>query len=181
MAGLVTLQNLQNLASLQQSLPQVASLAVGLQNMSNLPGSSVVNAPLNLSVGSSGKKFASSASLLTYKVSLLPIGNLRNISNGPTVPDISSSTPVSINTQSTTTSSVSSLLATQQPAPMPQLILASGQLVQGIQGAQLLIPTSQGKRNVKNMFKICNSRITQKATKKLRIILVGGQIIGYSL
>jgi hypothetical protein len=28
--------------------------------------------------------------------------------------------------------------------PMPQLILASGQLVQGIQGAQLLIPTSQG-------------------------------------
>lgn len=28
---------------------------------------------------------------------------------------------------------------------MPQLILASGQLVQGIQGAQLLIPTSQGK------------------------------------
>lgn len=31
------------------------------------------------------------------------------------------------------------------PAPMPQLILASGQMVQGIQGAQLLIPTSQGK------------------------------------
>jgi class 6 POU domain transcription factor len=27
---------------------------------------------------------------------------------------------------------------------MPQFILASGQLVQGIQGAQLLIPTSQG-------------------------------------
>ncbi|XP_059472404.1 POU domain, class 6, transcription factor 2 [Neocloeon triangulifer] len=32
----------------------------------------------------------------------------------------------------------------QQPVSMPQLILASGQLVQGIQGAQLLIPTSQG-------------------------------------
>jgi len=29
-------------------------------------------------------------------------------------------------------------------AQMPQLILASGQLIQGIQGAQLLIPTSQG-------------------------------------
>lgn len=28
---------------------------------------------------------------------------------------------------------------------LPQLILASGQLIQGIQGAQLLIPTSQGK------------------------------------
>ncbi len=28
---------------------------------------------------------------------------------------------------------------------LPQLILASGQLIQGVQGAQLLIPTSQGK------------------------------------
>lgn len=28
---------------------------------------------------------------------------------------------------------------------MPQFILASGQLVQGIQGAQLLIPTPQGE------------------------------------
>lgn len=28
---------------------------------------------------------------------------------------------------------------------LPQLILASGQLIQGIQGAQLLIPTSQGR------------------------------------
>lgn len=37
------------------------------------------------------------------------------------------------------------LLAAPQPAAMPQFILASGQLVQGIQGAQLLIPTSQGQ------------------------------------
>ncbi|XP_039296709.1 POU domain, class 6, transcription factor 2 isoform X2 [Nilaparvata lugens] len=36
------------------------------------------------------------------------------------------------------------LLTAPQPAAMPQFILASGQLVQGIQGAQLLIPTSQG-------------------------------------
>ncbi|XP_065086941.1 POU domain, class 6, transcription factor 2 isoform X2 [Ochlerotatus camptorhynchus] len=33
---------------------------------------------------------------------------------------------------------------TAAAAQMPQLILASGQIVQGIQGAQLLIPTSQG-------------------------------------
>lgn len=39
----------------------------------------------------------------------------------------------------------SSLLNPAQATQMPQLILASGQLVQGIQGAQLLIPTSQGK------------------------------------
>jgi Tfp pilus assembly protein PilW len=53
-AGLVTLQNLQNLASLQQSLPQVASLAAGLQNMAGLTGNPAVNAPLNLSVSASG-------------------------------------------------------------------------------------------------------------------------------
>lgn len=60
MAGLVTLQNLQNLASLQ-GLPQVASLAAGLsnmtQNMSNITANPppTVNAPLNLSVSASGK------------------------------------------------------------------------------------------------------------------------------
>lgn len=37
-----------------------------------------------------------------------------------------------------------SMLNPSQASQMPQLILASGQLVQGIQGAQLLIPTSQG-------------------------------------
>lgn len=44
-------------------------------------------------------------------------------------------------------------------AQMPQLILASGQLVQGVQGAQLLIPTSQGAiithiLRIKNILKI---------------------------
>lgn len=33
---------------------------------------------------------------------------------------------------------------------LPQLILTSGQLIQGIQGAQLLIPTAQG------LYKLCN-------------------------
>jgi len=42
------------------------------------------------------------------------------------------------------TTALPQLLAAPQPAAMPQFILASGQLVQGIQGAQLLIPTSQG-------------------------------------
>lgn len=37
------------------------------------------------------------------------------------------------------------LLSQPQPVAMPQFILTSGQLVQGIQGAQLLIPTSQGR------------------------------------
>jgi len=38
-----------------------------------------------------------------------------------------------------------SLQAPPASAQMPQLILASGQLVQGVQGAQLLIPTAQGE------------------------------------
>lgn len=38
------------------------------------------------------------------------------------------------------------LLSQPQPVAMPQFIMTSGQLVQGIQGAQLLIPTSQGKK-----------------------------------
>ncbi|XP_063907583.1 POU domain, class 6, transcription factor 2 isoform X2 [Zophobas morio] len=121
MAGLVTLQNLQNLASLQQSLPQVASLAAGLQNMAGLTGSPVVNAPLNLSV---------SASVATPRTSQ------------------SGSTEATLNPSQTTGAALppppNPLLSSQQPAPMPQFILASGQLVQGIQGAQLLIPTSQG-------------------------------------
>lgn len=56
MAGLVTLQNLQNIASLQ-GLPQVASLATGLSNMNQNIASNPppVNTPLNLSVSASGK------------------------------------------------------------------------------------------------------------------------------
>jgi hypothetical protein len=37
-------------------------------------------------------------------------------------------------------------LGLPQSPQMPQLVLASGQLGQGIQGAQVLIPTPQGKQ-----------------------------------
>lgn len=48
-------------------------------------------------------------------------------------------------------------------AQLPQLILASGQLVQGIQGAQLLIPTSQGNLSLRHQ---CNyTRTPRDATK----------------
>lgn len=43
-------------------------------------------------------------------------------------------------------------LGLPQSPQMPQLVLASGQLGQGIQGAQVLIPTSQGK---KKEFSVC--------------------------
>ncbi|XP_058794587.1 POU domain, class 6, transcription factor 1 isoform X3 [Phymastichus coffea] len=109
MAGMVTLQNLQNLA-MAQNLPQVASFAAGLQGMSSeLTNNQLINAPLNLTVTP-------------------PAGT------APTTPSCTTA-PMATLTQ---------LLAQPQPVAMPQFIMTSGQLVQGIQGAQLLIPTSQG-------------------------------------
>ncbi|XP_065155384.1 POU domain, class 6, transcription factor 1-like isoform X2 [Atheta coriaria] len=120
MAGLGLLQNLQSLASLQ-SLPQVASLAAGLQSMANSAAAAAaatqqLHAPLNLSVGASSNVAQ------------------RNAENNAAA---------ALQSQ-LQTSLAAAATAPQQPAPMPQFILASGQLVQGIQGAQLLIPTSQG-------------------------------------
>lgn len=67
----------------------------------------------------------------------------------------SNKTETSLNSSQTTGSTLpptNPLLSSQQPAPMPQFILASGQLVQGIQGAQLLIPTSQGDIDKLNLL-----------------------------
>ncbi|KAL1506118.1 hypothetical protein ABEB36_005542 [Hypothenemus hampei] len=131
MASLATLQNLQNFASLHQSLPQVATLAANLSNIASLhtnSSSNMTNGPLNLSVN------AASATTPRSQPSSIPCDPQSNtmtpLSSQP--PPVSSLPPPN------------PLLQSQQPAPMPQLILASGQLLQGIQGAQLLIPTSQG-------------------------------------
>lgn len=56
--------------------------------------------------------------------------------------------PQPLSPQAPTMPSANPLIGSQQPAPMPQLILASGHLIQGIQGAQLLIPTSQGNQDL---------------------------------
>ncbi|XP_048524050.1 POU domain, class 6, transcription factor 1 isoform X3 [Dendroctonus ponderosae] len=134
MASLATLQNLQNLASLHQSLPQVATLAASLSSMANSHtvqssnNPNIVNGPLNLSVN------AASATTPRSQPNSIPCdhstNNLTALSAQP--PPAPSLPPPN------------HLMQSPQPAPMPQLILASGQLVQGIQGAQLLIPTSQG-------------------------------------
>ncbi|XP_069698909.1 POU domain, class 6, transcription factor 2 isoform X2 [Periplaneta americana] len=126
MAGMVTLQNLQNLATLQ-SLPQVASLAAGLQGMAGL-GTQLINTPLNLSASATG-------SLPTSCASASPAHSVGNLLTSAAAAAAAAAQP---------TSALPQLLAAPQPAAMPQFILASGQLVQGIQGAQLLIPTSQG-------------------------------------
>ncbi|XP_056639270.1 POU domain, class 6, transcription factor 2 [Diorhabda sublineata] len=132
MAGLVTLQNLQNLASLQ-NLPQVASLAAGLTNMATL-ANNPVNAPLNLSVSASVTTPRSTQPLTIAETPPSIMSNSMNNQPPPPPPPA----PASMGVPNST------LMGSQQPPSMPQFILASGQLVQGIQGAQLLIPTSQG-------------------------------------
>ncbi|KAG7308825.1 hypothetical protein JYU34_006061 [Plutella xylostella] len=73
--------------------------------------------------------------------------NLQGLTSMPSNPVINSPLNLSVSAPgmgSPTPVSSTNMLPPALPSPMPQLILASGQLVQGIQGAQLLIPTSQG-------------------------------------
>ncbi|XP_072949035.1 uncharacterized protein pdm3 isoform X2 [Epargyreus clarus] len=73
--------------------------------------------------------------------------NLQGLTSMPSNPVINSPLNLSVSAPgmgSPNPVANSNMLPPAMPSPMPQLILASGQLVQGIQGAQLLIPTSQG-------------------------------------
>ncbi|XP_072760639.1 uncharacterized protein Pdm3 isoform X4 [Anoplolepis gracilipes] len=152
MAGMVTLQNLQNLANLQ-NLPQVASLAAGLQGMTaGLTNNQLINTPLNLTVSSSGGTVPT-ASSTTAGPHLLP----------------PSSAPMATLPQ---------LLSQPQPVAMPQFILTSGQLVQGIQGAQLLIPTSQGIAT-QTILTIPVSHVTNN--QMVNLALSNGQVVSTTL
>lgn len=91
---IINLQKLQNMSMFQHTA-QLSGQLPGLPNLGGNQTSSLLNSPLNLSVGG--------ASAL------------------PPAPNESAVSP-----------------------QLPQLILASGQLIQGIQGAQLIIPTAQG-------------------------------------
>ncbi|RLU15398.1 hypothetical protein DMN91_012392, partial [Ooceraea biroi] len=152
MAGMVTLQNLQNLANLQ-NLPQVASLAAGLQGMTaGLTNNQLINTPLNLTVSSSGG----------------------------TVPTASSTTaaPHLLQPSSAPMATLPQLLSQPQPVAMPQFILTSGQLVQGIQGAQLLIPTSQGIAT-QTILTIPVSHVTNN--QMVNLALSNGQVVSTTL
>lgn len=73
--------------------------------------------------------------------------NLQGLSSMPSNPVINSPLNLSVSAPGMGSPNPvpnNNMLPPAMPSPMPQLILASGQLVQGIQGAQLLIPTSQG-------------------------------------
>ncbi|KAK2575985.1 hypothetical protein KPH14_007346 [Odynerus spinipes] len=152
MAGMATLQNLHNLANLQ-NLPQVASFAAGLQGMTaGLNNNQLINTPLNLTVSSSGGT-APTASSTTVAPHLLPP------SPAPTV-------------------TLPQLLSQPQPVAMPQFILMSGQLVQGLQGAQLLIPTSQGIAT-QTILTIPVNHVTNN--QMLNLALSNGQVVSTTL
>ncbi|XP_076750565.1 POU-domain protein pdm3 isoform X1 [Xylocopa sonorina] len=160
MAGMVTLQNLQNLQASLQSLPQVASLAAGLQEMTaGLTNNQLINTPLNLTVSSSANEFSCS---------------------GGTIPTASNTTaaPHLLPPSSTAMATLPQLLSQPQPVAMPQFILTSGQLVQGIQGAQLLIPTSQGIAT-QTILTIPVSHVTNN--QMVNLALSNGQVVSTTL
>lgn len=66
-----------------------------------------------------------------------------NLSLGSSEPNMHAN-DVNDNECAATAASILSSANVSCSTQMPQLILASGQIIQGIQGAQLLIPTSQG-------------------------------------
>ncbi|CAB3363995.1 Hypothetical predicted protein [Cloeon dipterum] len=72
------------------------------------------------------------------------VASLANFQNLAGLQSSLANAPLNLTMSSSQHQSNSQTQQQQQPTTMPQLILASGQLVQGIQGAQLLIPTSQG-------------------------------------
>lgn len=118
--GMLNLQKLQSLsASIQQHSANMPSLA-SLQGLAGLSAAAAaaaagLNSPLNLSVGSAS----------TLQAALGGVIGCPSSSGGGGGSGGGASSGAGA-------------------VQMPQLILASGQLIQGVQGAQLLIPTAQG-------------------------------------
>ncbi|XP_069359731.1 POU domain, class 6, transcription factor 2-like isoform X2 [Maniola hyperantus] len=108
----------------------MASMFQNLQNLANMQQSMPQQMQQQMSQQMS--QLAANLQGLTSMPSNPVINSPLNLS--VSAPGMGSPNPVSNN----------NMLPPAMPSPMPQLILASGQLVQGIQGAQLLIPTSQG-------------------------------------
>lgn len=176
-AGLVTLQNLQNLASLQQSLPQVASLAANLQNMTTTLAASAAAA-----ASASAAAAAGSSLNAPLNLSITPASNMRTphpTSNTETASALNNLANTAAGLHNTAAMPPNMLPGAQQPVSMPQFILASGQLVQGIQGAQLLIPTAQGLAT-QTILTIPVSHVNS-SDQMVNLALNNGQVITTSL
>lgn len=116
---MLSLQRLQSLASIQQQNTSMPPSLVGLAT--DLSAAKCLNSPLNLSLGSTSNSHKD------------PVNSIIDCSSTAAVVAALSSNINNVADSGTCSSQ------------MPQLILASGQLMQGVQGAQLLIPTSKGK------------------------------------
>ncbi|XP_059051982.1 POU domain, class 6, transcription factor 2 isoform X3 [Achroia grisella] len=111
----------------------MASMFQNLQNLANMQQNmSPMSQQLQQQMSQQMSQLAANLQGLTSMSSNPVINSPLNLS--VSAPGMGSPNPVGNN----------NMLPPAMPSPMPQLILASGQLVQGIQGAQLLIPTSQG-------------------------------------
>ncbi|CAH2048465.1 unnamed protein product, partial [Iphiclides podalirius] len=108
------------------------SMATMFQNLQNLANMQQNMPPMSQQMSQQMSQLAANLQGLTSMPSNPVINSPLNLS--VSAPGMGSPNPVGNN----------NMLPPAMPSPMPQLILASGQLVQGIQGAQLLIPTSQG-------------------------------------
>ncbi|XP_073969952.1 POU-domain protein pdm3 isoform X2 [Rhodnius prolixus] len=102
----------------------------GLLNLSTLSSLQGLTGLQGTAPGPSAASMATSSGIINNQLINTPLNLSLNASNN-------------VNT-SNLLSTAQQVLTPPQPTAMPQLILASGQIIQGIQGAQLLIPTSQG-------------------------------------
>ncbi|XP_053609781.1 POU domain, class 6, transcription factor 2 isoform X3 [Plodia interpunctella] len=111
----------------------MASMFQNLQNLANMQQNMApMSQQLQQQMSQQMSQLAANLQGLTSMPSNPVINSPLNLS--VSAPGMGSPNPVGNN----------NMLPPAMPSPMPQFILASGQLVQGIQGAQLLIPTSQG-------------------------------------
>lgn len=134
------LQNFQNLASIQEQKLSLVGLAAA----------SCLNSPLNLSLGSS-----SASSTTPIEVNYIEIDYVNRLFDctftsiccRPSIRVQCAPGHLNANCSTTIPNDLTNNLCGSSNdgyTQMPQLILASGQLMQGVQVAQLLIPSTQG-------------------------------------
>ncbi|KAL1462747.1 hypothetical protein WDU94_014559 [Cyamophila willieti] len=105
------------------------------------------------------------------------ISQNQNMVNAPLNLSLNSNS-VSANGFNTRTDSKNPLSGSTPPTNMPHFILASGQLVQGIQGAQLLIPTTQGI-TTQTILTIPVNNVT--SNQPVNLALNNGQVISTTI
>jgi len=156
--ALLSLASLGSLAALQQSIPNFMASVTGhggqsgggqQQNPHNTPLN--LTNPNSIPNNSSSPPFHPHSSVFHSKTHPL----MQHLPHQPLTSPQGSQRSSTLSPNSLVANAIANLAGNsgagslanigQPGSSIPQLILASGQISQGIQGAQLLIPTSQGK------------------------------------